>query len=119
MTVIRSITSLAVDQLIRAHVRAHNYRGWGAYSEINTFGATIETEPLVMGALSYDPTQSSNTVIYLMWSAPSIGPNTGGSALPLLGYNVYSDLGIGANWTGLNLTVTNYKLVNNPPLVGG
>ncbi len=56
MTVIRTITSLEVDQLIRARVRARNSRGWGAYSEINTFGATIETEPLVMGALSYDST---------------------------------------------------------------
>jgi predicted RNA-binding protein with TRAM domain len=119
MTVIRSITSLQVDQLIRGRVRARNFRGWSSWSEINTFGATIETEPLVMGVLSYNSDLSSNTALYLTWSEPSLGPNTGGSALSLIGYNVYSDLGIEAAWTGLNLTTGSARLVDTPPLVGG
>jgi hypothetical protein len=45
MTTAISLTGLSVDSLIQVKVRAHNANGWGAYSELNTAGATIETLP--------------------------------------------------------------------------
>ena len=45
MTTIISSTSLTVDALIRAKVRAKNNKGWGDYSELNSAGATVETIP--------------------------------------------------------------------------
>jgi hypothetical protein len=38
---VKTLTSLAVDSLIRVKVRARNAKGWGAYSELNSAGALI------------------------------------------------------------------------------
>jgi hypothetical protein len=38
MLEIRPLTGLAVDQIIKAKVRAHNSNGWGAFSELNIEG---------------------------------------------------------------------------------
>lgn len=61
MTTVISITQLSVDTLIQVRVRASNSKGWGAYSELNTDGATIETLPLAMLAPTFDLSLSSNT----------------------------------------------------------
>jgi hypothetical protein len=45
MAVITSLTGFTVDSLIQVKIRASNANGWGAYSELNTRGATIETVP--------------------------------------------------------------------------
>lgn len=38
---VKTLTYLAVDSLIRVKVRARNTKGWGAYSELNSAGALI------------------------------------------------------------------------------
>ena len=43
MNIIRDLTLLPRDSLIRVKVRAYNARGIGQFSELNTEGATIET----------------------------------------------------------------------------
>lgn len=61
MATIVSLTGLSVDQLIQVTIRAHNLNGWGAYSELNVVGATIETVPSAPAAPSFDATASNNT----------------------------------------------------------
>lgn len=61
MSEIISITGLSRDTVIRAKVRATNAIGSGAYSELNTEGATIETVPTGSTTVSFDLTQTSNT----------------------------------------------------------
>lgn len=85
MTTVRTVTGLAVDHVIQARVQAHNADGWGEWSEINTSGATIETLPLQMSPITYDPSASSNTAIKLTWSTPT-GIATGGSSVSILQY---------------------------------
>ena len=69
MSRIITITQLPVDTLIQVRVRAHNSKGWGDYSELNTLGATIETLPGTMTAPTFDLSLSSNTQIYLQWTS--------------------------------------------------
>lgn len=80
-------------------VRAHNNDGWGDYSEINTSGATIETEPLEMNAISFDATASTNSKIWLTWSLPT-GTATGGSSVSIDNYIIEWDQGT-SNWVTL------------------
>lgn len=61
MTTVVTLTGLSVNTLIQVKVRAHNQDGWGAYSELNVVGATIETVPGTPAAPSYDATASSNS----------------------------------------------------------
>ncbi len=117
MSTIRTITGQTVDQLIRVRVRAHNSRGWGSYSEINTSGATIETEPLVMSGLGHDLTAMTNTAVKLTWTAPTLGSATGGSSNPITSYNIYWDQGSNAAWSSLASTSNLYYLKNS--LTGG
>jgi len=42
---LKATTGQAVDELIKATVRARNAKDWGAYSEFNVVGATIEDIP--------------------------------------------------------------------------
>ena len=65
MTTMIAKTSLPVDSLIRVKVRAHNSKGWGDYSELNTDGATIETIPTQMSSPTYDLSLSSNSIAYV------------------------------------------------------
>jgi hypothetical protein len=92
MTSIISLTGLAVDELIRAKVRAHNTNGWGAYSELNTAGATIETLPNQLSAPVADISASSNTEIALSWTGVS-GTAAGGVNVAVLGYVLEWDAG--------------------------
>jgi hypothetical protein len=85
MTSIETLTALTVDELIQVKVRAHNGDGWGEYSEINTSGATIETEPLEMDLVSYDTTATTNSQIKVTWTDIS-GTSAGGSSVTISGY---------------------------------
>lgn len=98
-------------------MRAHNSEGWGDYSDINTSGATIESNPLELTTLSQDITQLTNTQIKLVWTAPSSGLATGGSSVALTGYKVYWDLGTGAAMTAITSTTDTFYLVTS--LTGG
>jgi hypothetical protein len=61
MSTIRSLTLLPRDSLIRVKVRAYNARGIGQFSELNTAGATVETEPTNLMLVSIDVPSTSNT----------------------------------------------------------
>lgn len=53
MTVLRAAPySLQYDSLIRVKVSACNLNGCGTYSDANTIGARIQTEPGVVTTLS-------------------------------------------------------------------
>jgi hypothetical protein len=74
---LRDSFGLQYGDLVVARVRAANSLGDGQYSQHNTEGATIETEPAQIAA----PTETSIslTEISLVWVALS-GADTGGSA---------------------------------------
>lgn len=61
MSEIISITGLSRDSVIRVKVRAINAIGSGAYSELNTEGATIETVPTGSTTVSFDLSLTTNT----------------------------------------------------------
>jgi hypothetical protein len=74
---LRDSFGLQYGDLVVARVRASNSLGDGQYSQPNTVGATIETEPAQMAA----PTETSTslTEIALAWVALT-GADTGGAA---------------------------------------
>ena len=57
---LQAATGLSVDSLIKVKVAARNGKGYGAYSELNTAGATIESIPTVMTAPNIDYTSIVN-----------------------------------------------------------
>ena len=61
MSTLRTLTARPRDSLIRVKVRAFNAKGSGAFSEVNTAGATIETEPTNLSVVSIDVPSTSNT----------------------------------------------------------
>jgi hypothetical protein len=83
-TLITFTLNPAIDILIVAKVMAHNGRGWGQFSEVNTLtsGARIEKIPVLMSEPVFDPASSDNTNIALSWTAPT-GTLTGGSSVTL------------------------------------
>jgi hypothetical protein len=97
MPTVLTLTGLAVDQLIRAKVRAHNANGWGAYSELNTVGATTETLPTQLAAPTFDVSGSSATQITLNWASVS-GTAAGGVNVAVAGYVLEWDAGA-ATWS--------------------
>jgi hypothetical protein len=104
MTSIVTLTSLSVNTLIQVSVRAHNQNGWGAYSELNIVGATIETLPTQAAAPTFDPLLSSNSQIVLLWTSLT-GSSTGGSSVTIDNYEIYWDGGATSpNWVSLTLT---------------
>lgn len=61
MSTIRTLTLLPRDSLIRVKVRAFNAKGTGQFSEVNTAGATVETEPTNLSVVTIDVPSTSNT----------------------------------------------------------
>ena len=82
--------SLSYGTLVVARGSATNNYGTSTSSSPNTFGATVETQPLQMTA----PYMMSrwNTSIMIGWNSET-GSNTGGSSI--LNYTLYSDQGSG------------------------
>lgn len=85
MSEVSAMTGLKLDSLIQVRVRAKNEIGWGPYSELNTKGATIETEPEAMQKLT--ATYTSATIIKLSWATPT-GTNKGGSQSQISSYEL-------------------------------
>lgn len=115
MSSIRTLTSLPVNSLIRARIRARNSEGWGVYSDVNTAGATVETAPLAITTLTQDDTQLSNTQVYLQWTAPTASVLRGGYSVSITGYAVYwKQTPSASDWTLIadNLSTT-YLLVQD------
>ena len=115
MVTVAATTGLSIDSLIRVRVRAHNSNGWGAYSELNTVGATIEKPPSQMAPPTFDIATSSVSQVVLSWTLVS-GVAAGGSSLTLSNYVLEWDGGTGT-WTTL-LTTTSTGAISTG-LTGG
>lgn len=90
MTTLRTLTARPRDSLIRVKVRAFNAKGSGEYSEVNTAGATIETEPTNLSTVSIDVPSTSNTATKVVWTALT-GSARGGWDVAITQYEVYWD----------------------------
>ena len=88
MTDVLALTSLPTDSVIQVKIRAQNSIGYGAYSQVNVVGALSQTKPSIMAAPTFDLAQSSNTQVYVKWTALT-GANKGGSSLTLSSYDLY------------------------------
>lgn len=102
--------NLAFDALVKARVRAHNSRGWGAYSNANTAGAKVRTVPSQMAT----PTISSysDTSISITWTALT-SPTNGNS--DITGYELLWDNGSGSDpsITLVNSLTNSYTVPSN------
>ena len=96
MVQVAALTGLAVDSLLRARVRAHNANGWGAASELNAAGATLESLPEQMAAPALVIATSDLTQIVLTWQAVT-GAAAGGASVSVSGYVLEWDAG-GSAW---------------------
>jgi hypothetical protein len=110
MSTIRTLTSRPRDSLIRVKVRAFNAKGSGLFSEVNTAGATVETEPTNLSVVSIDVPSTFNTVTKVVWTALT-GSARGGKDVSITQYEVYWDQSTGdwvtlANTTSLFTTKT-------------
>lgn len=82
--------SLEYGDLVVVRVRAYNALGEGEYSQVNTVGATIETEPGQMSQVERGSTTDTSQ-IEVTWS-PST--DTGGSAIT--SYHLEEETSIGS-----------------------
>jgi len=92
MATIITTTGFSRGTLVQAKVRAHNAKGWGAYSEINTAGATVAVAPAAM-ATPTEGAATSTTQVQANWAALTTAAQTGGSAIT--SYNLDWDQGTG------------------------
>jgi hypothetical protein len=104
MSLIRTLTLLPRDSLIRVKVRAYNAKGTGQYSEINTAGATVETEPTNLSVVTINAAATSNTGTEVDWTALT-GSSTGGQNVLITNYEVYWDQSTGV-WVSLANTTS-------------
>ena len=89
-TTLRTLTARPRDSLIRVKVRAFNAKGSGEFSEVNTAGATIETEPTNLSVVSIDVPSTTNTATKVVWTALT-GSARGGWDVAITQYEVYWD----------------------------
>ncbi|CDW74138.1 pa14 multi-domain protein [Stylonychia lemnae] len=114
MTNLNTLIGQPVDTMIRVKVRALNAKGYGEYSELSITGATVETPPAQMGAISKDDGLSSSTVLYLTWNALTSNSDKGGSGVSIVNYDLWWDQGSLINtWVQLALTTNSYYQVND------
>ena len=115
MTIIRTLTALPRDSLIRVQVQAINAIGTGDFSDINTAGATIETEPTNLMVVTIDVPSTTNTATMVTWTALT-GSSTGGANVVITQYEVYWDQSTG-NFVSLATTSNLYAVQSG--LTGG
>ena len=96
---------LEFDDLIVARVRAHNSRLWSDWSDGNTVGEKIKTEPRFMSAPQRDSATNTQKIV-VNWEA--IGsPEDGNSAV--ISYSLEYDAGSdGETWETLIGYLSNY-----------
>ena len=93
-----------------AKVQARNARGWGPFSEENTAGAVVITEPLQMPAPLRDSDATTTTQIKVDWEA--LAPPEDGMS-PVLTYNLEWDGGSdGETWAEVVGETTDYLLTH-------
>jgi hypothetical protein len=89
-------------------VRAFNARGTGAFSEVNTGGASIETEPTNLSVVSIDVPSTSNVATRVVWTSLT-GSARGGKNVAVASYEVYWDQATnGVTWVSLTNTSSLY-----------
>jgi hypothetical protein len=115
MSTIRTLTALPRDGLIRVKVRAFNSRGAGLFSEVNTAGATIETEPTNLSVVSIDVPSTYNNQTKVVWTALTRSAR-GGKDVLITQYEVYWDQSTG-DWVSLANTSSLFTLKEG--LTGG
>jgi len=108
MSAIRTLTSLPRDSLIRVKVRAFNVKGTGSWSEVNTAGATIETEPTNLMVVSIDVPSTTNTQTQVDYTALT-GSSRGGKDVAITQYEVFWDQSTD-NWVSLANTTSLFTL---------
>lgn len=118
MSEIISLTGLSRDTTIRVKVRAINAIGSGAWSELNTEGATIETVPTGSTTVSFDLTQTTNTETVVEWTEIT-GSNRGGSSVSIDQYEIQWNQGSSTNGTWELLDYTNDLTYTVDSLSGG
>lgn len=74
-------------------MKAENAIGFGKYSQTNTAGSRVETEPEQVTGLDFDPDISSLTTLQISWKLQTTHEETGGS--PVLNYKIQHDSGTG------------------------
>lgn len=98
--------SYEFDDLVVARVRAYNSRGWSEYSDSNTVGVRIQTEPRTMST----PQRGNSTcpeMIAVSWQ-PISAPDNGNSAV--LSYSLEYDAGTnGESWEPIMGYLTSYE----------
>jgi large repetitive protein len=77
---LRSTYAYPVGALVLFAVRARNDEGWGALSNPNAGGATIQTVPVAMGA-PVEGSATSDTQIELTWAALASVSSSGGATI--------------------------------------
>jgi hypothetical protein len=100
LTVLRaSPFSLQYNDLVVVKARARNVWGYGAFSENNTSGAHVQTEPNAPASPTLDIVISTLTQIKVDWQ--SLAPmSTGGSSIT--SYNLQWDAGTNSvTWSDL------------------
>lgn len=102
MSTIRTLTGLPRDSLIRVKVMASNAKGNGQFSEVNTAGATVETEPTNLSVVSIDMSQTTNIATRVKWTALT-GSRRGGKDVLITSYELFWDQG-SDNWVSLTTT---------------
>jgi hypothetical protein len=117
MGTIRTLTARPRDSLIRVKVRAFNAKGSGLFSEVNTAGATIETEPTNLSVVTIDVPSTYNDVTKVVWTALT-GSARGGIGVAITNYEVYWDQATnGGTWVSLANTTSLFSVKNG--LTGG
>jgi hypothetical protein len=103
--------------LIRVKVRAFNAKGSGLFSEVNTAGATVETEPTNLSVVTIDVPSTYNDVTKVVWTALT-GSARGGVGVAITNYEVYWDEATnGATWVSLANTTSLFSVKTG--LTGG
>jgi hypothetical protein len=59
---------LEYANLVQAKVKSRNVNGWSEFSDVNTDGGTIQTEPAVMAAPERG-VQTDTTKLHIVWTA--------------------------------------------------
>jgi len=88
MSELRNKFKLELGQLVKYRVRAINLAGTGPWSDSNTVGATIRTEPDTMPKLTRGQ-NTSETQIHVTWEKLTTDKQTGDSEI--LGYVLQED----------------------------
>lgn len=88
MSNLRTQFGLLYSNLVAVKVKAYNLKGWQPlYSNANSAGATVETEPVQMTS----PVKGTNTnfnVLHFTWSSLTGTANLGGSTTSISSYHI-------------------------------